>query len=57
MLLKCELPTQQGNKVSDMKDLTDRLFPTVLWIGEIKLDTRIPNVLFCLNDYYNQGLL
>ena len=45
------------NKVSDMKDVTDRLFPTVLGIGEIKLDTRIPNVPFCLDDYYNQGLL
>ena len=41
------------NKVSDIKDLTNRLFPTVLGIGETKLDTSFPNAPFCLDDYYN----
>ena len=41
------------NKISDIKDLTNRLFPTVLGIGETKLDTSFPNAPFCLDDYYN----
>ena len=43
------------NKVSDLKDLTDRLFPTVLGISETKLDTSFPNASLCLNDYFNPG--
>ena len=41
------------NKVSDIKHLTDSLFPTVLAIGETKLDTSFPNANFLLSDYFS----
>ena len=43
------------NKVSDLQDLTDRLCPTVLGIGETKLDASFPNASLCLENYFNPG--
>ena len=43
------------NKVSDLDNLTQRLFPTVLAIGETKLDTSFPNASLCIDSYLNPG--
>ena len=43
------------NKVGDLKELTDRLSPTILGISETKLDTSFPNASLYIENYYNPG--
>ena len=41
------------NKVNDLKELSSRLFPTVLGISETKVDTSFPNASLCIDNYFN----
>ena len=41
------------NKISEIRELTKRLYPNVLAISETKIDSSFTNAMFTIDEYYN----